>query len=381
MFADFVGRNKNKRAKHLNAMKFKTIAKEFQKALEIVEGIIPIRTPLPAATHVLIELNGGVLTLTGTDATNQVQYSSPAEGEDGVALVPARKLLAFAKTLQGRELHAESFAGKHLRLTTENIELALPELPAADFPNVPAPTGNSFKVDQATLCAALRRTVFAAAADDERHVLCGCYLHFQDGQGRVVATDSRRLALVQFNPASTADPDTRCIIPTAIAKLLISHLAWKSEVTCTVGERQVSFECDTADGRYRLIFTQVEGNYPNYEKFIRPLQRENIISRDALLQALKRASMAVDDKERTVDLRFEGRRLIIEAQNGCKFQESLEMNYSGETCTTVFAPRYIAEALEVSPEDEVRFDLQGPQAPLVLKGQNSMYLAMPRRLH
>ncbi len=363
-------------------MKFKTIAKDFQRALEVVEGIVPLRTPLPAATHVLIELKGGVLTLTGTDATNQVQYSFPAEGEDGITLVPARKLLAFAKTLQGRELVAESLAGKHLRLTTENIELALPELPAADFPNIPAPTGDSFKIDPATLCAALRRTVFAAAADDERHVLCGCYLHFQNGQGRVVATDSRRLALVQFNPASApADPDTRCIIPTAIAKLLIAHLAWKTEVTCTVGERQVGFECETADGRYSLIFTQVEGNYPNYEKFIRPLQRENVISRDALLQALKRASMAVDSKEGTVDLRFEGRRLIIEAQNGCRFQESLEMNYSGETCTTVFAPRYIAEALEVSAEDDVRFDLQGPQSPLVLQGYNSLYLAMPRRLH
>ena len=363
-------------------MKFKTIAKEFQKALEVVEGIIPVRTPLPAATHVLIELKGGMLTLTGTDASNQVQCSFPAEGEDGVALVPARKLLAFAKTLQGRELHAESVSGGHLRLTTENIELALPELPAADFPNVPAPTGDSFKVDQATLCAALRRTVFAAAVDDERHVLCGCYLHFQDGQGRIVATDSRRLALVQFSPVSALpNPDAHCIIPTAIAKLLVSQLGWKSEVTCTVGARQVSFGCDTADGRYRLIFTQVEGNYPNYEKFIRPLQRENVISRDALLQALKRASMAVDEKEGTVDLRFEGRRLIIEAQTSCKFQESLEMDYSGETCATVFAPRYIAEALEVSTEAEVRFDLQGPQSPLVLQGHNCIYLAMPRRLH
>jgi DNA polymerase III sliding clamp (beta) subunit (PCNA family) len=228
----------------------------------------------------------------------------------------------------------------------------------------------------------LRRTVFAAAVDDERHVLCGCYLHFQDGQGRIVATDSRRLALVQFSPITApSNPDMRCIILTAIAKLLASHLAWKSEVSCTVGERQVSFECDTADGRYRLIFTQVEGNYPNYEKFIRPLLRENVISREALLQALKRASMAVDEKEGTVDLRFECRRLIIESQTTCKFQESLEMDYSGETCTTVFAPRYIAEALEVSSDAEVRFDLQGPQSPLVLKGHNCVYLAMPRRLH
>jgi DNA polymerase III sliding clamp (beta) subunit (PCNA family) len=110
------------------------------------------------------------------------------------------------------------------------------------------------------------------------------------------------------------------------------------------------------------------------------LLRENTISREALLQALKRASAAVEEKEGTVDLQFEGRRLVIKAQTTCKFHETLEMDYKGSPFTTVFAPRYISEALEESPEDEVKFDLQGPQAPLVMQGHNFMYLAMPRRI-
>ena len=364
-------------------MKFKTIAKEFQKALGVVEGIIPARTPLPAATHVLVELKDGMLTLSGSDLNNQVQYSFPAEGEEGVTLVPARKLLGFAKTLQGQELQAESTPEKGLTFTTENIELALPGLPPDDFPRVPRPTGATFKVDQTTFCRALRMTVFAAAVEDDRHVLRGCYLHFTEGHGRVVATDSRRLALVEFTPtAEPSDPNAQFIIPSAIAKLLLTHLTGESEVTCTAGEKQVSFECATPNnGHYRLIFTKLEGNYPNYSRFIQPLQRESTISREALLQALKRASAAVEEKEGTVDLQFEGRRLVIKAQTTCKFHESLEMDYKGSSFTTVFAPRYISEALEESPDDEVKFDLQGPQAPLVMQGHNFMYLAMPRRIN
>jgi DNA polymerase III sliding clamp (beta) subunit (PCNA family) len=57
------------------------------------------------------------------------------------------------------------------------------------------------------------------------------------------------------------------------------------------------------------------------------------------------------------------------------------MDYKGSSFTTVFAPRYISEALEESPEDEVKFDLQGPQSPLVMQGHNFMYLAMPRRIN
>ena len=121
-------------------MKFKTIAKEFQKALGVVEGIIPARTPLPAATHVLVELKDGMLTLSGSDLNNQVQYSFPAEGEEGVTLVPARKLLGFAKTLQGQELQAESTPDKGLTFTTENIELALPAAPSSFDLNQVAPS-------------------------------------------------------------------------------------------------------------------------------------------------------------------------------------------------------------------------------------------------
>ena len=39
------------------------------------------------------------------------------------------------------------------------------------------------------------------------------------------------------------------------------------------------------------------------------------------------------------------------------------------------------EVLEASTDAQVRFDLQGPQSPLVFQGHNCMYLAMPRRLH
>lgn len=361
-------------------MKFETVAGEFQKALEVVEGIIPARTPLPAATHVRLELKDGTLTLTGTDASNRVQYAFPATGEDGVSLVPARKLLGFAKSLPGRLLHAESTAGR-LTLTTENIELVLPELPPADFPNVPSPCGPSFTVEAGQLNAALRRTVFATAVGDERHVLCGCFLHFQDGKGCVVATDSRRLAWAQFCPVNASlPPDLQCIIPTAIAKLLMAHLTGADLVTCTVGERQVGFECETAARHYGLVFTQIEGKYPDYHRFIRPLQRENRIPREPLLQALKRASMAVEEKEGAVDLHFESRRLRIQSQHTCTFHESLEMDYQGEACVTVFSPRYIAEALEVNSDPEIKFDLLGPQSPLVFQGQNYMYLTMPRRL-
>jgi DNA polymerase III sliding clamp (beta) subunit (PCNA family) len=349
-------------------MKFNTVAKEFQKALEVVEGIIPVRTPLPAATHVLIEFKGGLLTLTGTDASNQVQYSFPAEGEDGVALVPARKLLAFAKT-SGRE-RMPNLSLEELRSVTENIELALPKPPAADF-NVLKDRDDSKWPGHSLRCAEM--TVFAAAVDDERHVL---WL-LSALSGRIgSSTDSRDwpwFSSVRF---------PRRPIRTPIALFYgdcqaAGFTAWLEERSdMHRGARQVSFRCDTADGRYRPIFTQVEGNYPNYGSSGRCSGK--CISRDVLLQALKRASMAIDEKEGTVDLGFEGRRLIIEAQTPANFK-TLEMDYSGEICATVFAPRYIAEALEVSTEAEVRFDLQGPHHRWCCRATIAFARAMPRR--
>lgn len=366
-------------------MKFQTSAKAFQEALQIVEAVVPTRTTLPAAMHVKIAVEQGMAILTATDLTSLVQYTFPVEeAKDGVAVVPARKLLGFVKTLKTENLQAQyNEETRSFALTTGTIELELPGIPKEDFPEYPADPGVTFNADQAEFRRALQMTVFAAAVDDSRFVLNGCFVHFTDGQCRIVATDSRRLAMAVFAPTvAPAQPEkAQVILPSNVARLLLAHLSNETEITCTVGEKRASFQFETPEKeRYYMHFNLLEGQYPNYSRFIQPLQQENRISRDALLQALKRASTAVEDREGCINLHFDKNRLEIRAKANCNYVETLEMSYQGQPITTVFSPRYIADALEETPEADVTFDMAGPQSPFVLKGTNYLYIAMPRRM-
>jgi len=366
-------------------MKFQTSAKSFQEGLQIVEAVVPTRATVAAAMHVKIAVENGLATLTATDLSALVQYTFPVEAaENGVAVVPARKLLGFVKTLKTEHLQAQyNEETKSFALTTEMIELELPGIPKEDFPEYPADQGVTFNVAQVDFHRALQMTVFAAAVDDNRFVLNGCFVHFTDGQGRIVATDSRRLALAVFTPtvAPMHPEKAQVVLPINVARLLLAHLNHETEITCTVGEKRASFQFESPKKeRYYMHFNLLEGQYPNYSRFIQPLQQENRISRDALLQALKRASTAVEDREGCINLHFDKNRLEIRAKANCNYVETLEMSYQGQAITTVFSPRYIADALEETPETDVTFDMAGPQSPLVLKGHNYLYIAMPRRM-
>ena len=67
-----------------------------------------------------------------------------------------------------------------------------------EFPRFPQPDGaKTLKIEQAVLRDMLRKTAYAASTDETRYVLNGVYMSFKGDKLTVVATDGRRLALVE----------------------------------------------------------------------------------------------------------------------------------------------------------------------------------------
>lgn len=364
-------------------MKFKATTKAFLEGMQIVASIIPNRSPLPAVGYVKIQVGNQRVQLTAHDLHHQVQYSFVVEGtEDGAAIVPARMVLGFAKNLTTAEIQAEtSDDGKNLLFTTGTIEFAVPTLPQEEFPVLPSEEGKVFKVDQATFRNALRISSVAMADDESRPILNGCLVHFADNQGRIVATDSRRLALAQFTPTVLPEKteDIAFVLPAVAVKCLLSILTEEVEVTCRVSERRAIFEFATEIRQYRLSFSLLEGQFPNYSRFVQPIAHEHRISREPLLQALKRVGAVVENREGCVTLQFDPKQLQIKANTTCHYTEAIETDYSSDPILTMFNPKYIAQALEVIPDAQVVFGIAGSQAPLILQSHHYLYLAMPRK--
>lgn len=344
--------------------------------------MIPTRSIIPAAAHVLIQVKDGKLKLTTTDIHHKAGHRFPVEeAEPGECLVPARKLLGFVKALNTQEINAE-LIGTTLHLATENIHFDIPGIPVAEFPQFPVEAGQEFKVNQDDLRRALRMTIFAMAEEETRLSLTGCYFHFEGDTARLVATDNRRLALAEFRPTVPPPDPTKVafILPGNAARFLLSSLTHAYEVNCLVNERRATFSYATPEGaEFEMSFILLEEKFPNYTRFVQPLLQESRIAREAFLQALKRACIVLDDKDGSITLHFKENSLQLQARAQAHLEEVIPMNHSNNDIVAAFKPQLLAEALEVIPDPEVVFNLQGPQAPLLFRSRDFFYIAMPRR--
>src|SRR4029453_4147462 len=88
----------------------------------------------------------------------------------------------------------------------------------------------------------------------------------------MVATDGRRLALVDIEVEFPRSQEVELIVPAKCVNELARLLGEEGNVRMTVGENQVAFEI----GGTLLVSKLIEGNYPNYRQVIPGEARERV---------------------------------------------------------------------------------------------------------
>src|SRR5205807_5937544 len=107
-------------------------------------------------------------------------------------------------------------------------EFEMPSEDPANFPDVPAFAEEKYhEVTSGALREMIRRTIFAAATENPRYAVTGILWELEDAQAKLVATDGRRLAVVQHPAASHGGHDTKGqtpVVPTKAMGLLERNL-------------------------------------------------------------------------------------------------------------------------------------------------------------
>src|SRR5947199_10645270 len=115
----------------------------------------------------------------------------------------------------------------------------------------------------------MKTTSFAISTDESRYVLNGIYLSLKDHKMTMVATDGRRLALVDEEVDVSETSQGEFIVPAKAVNELNRLLSDKGEVEVRYAENQASFQLKAEKGPSILMVTKlVEGNYPNYRQVI-----------------------------------------------------------------------------------------------------------------
>ncbi len=365
-----------------------TITKEqIIAGLQAVQNVVSTRTTLPILSNVLLRAEKDRVEFTATDLDVTIACSVEATvKKPGTTTVPVKKLFGITRELNGSEIDIEVDDKNVTSIRCGASFYKIHGLGADEFPPLPKfKDDKKVSLPQETVKAMMRKTSFAVSSDESRYVLNGIFISLKDHKMTLVATDGRRLALVDEEVDISEKSSGEFIVPAKAVGELNRLMQDKGDVEIKFGENQASFALKDDKGFSVLLITKlIEGNYPNYRQVIPSETKERIpLVREEFLQALRRAEIMTSEKANSVKLTFGKNNLAITANSPevGEARETLAVNYKGKEMAIAFNPRYLIDALAALTEDEVFFELIDELSPGVLKINGPfLYVVMPMRL-
>ena len=363
-------------------MKFSATKEKLLEGLQQVQNVVSTRTTLPILSNVLLQAKGGEVLLTTTDLDVGVRGSFEASVEkDGATTLPARRLFTIIRELPSSEVSIEVDGKNAASIRSGQSFFKILGLPEEEFP--PLPKFDSAKVvtiRQKDLRDGLRKTSYAISTDETRYVLNGLLFSFKENKLTLVATDGRRLAMVDIELEFPKSHEADIIVPTKAVTELGRLLTEDGEVKVSVGSGQIAFDLNNT----LLVSKLIEGNYPNYKQVIPTETKERVtLERETFLNSLRRVSLLASDKSNSIKLNFSKNNIDITANTPevGEAKESLPVAYKGRDFSIAFNPEFLMAPLRALGEDEVFLDLIDEMSPGVLKIQTPfLYVLMPMRI-
>jgi len=345
---------------------------------------VPAKTTIEALKSLRMQVEGGILTVTGYDLTIGIQSSVEVDGsEDGVCLVDAKLFQSITARMPDDVVIFEATSSQ-MTITSGPTAFTLAAFSAEEYPELPSvEPEHSAEMTQADLRSMIQATFFAVSQDLTKITSCGSDFEIAGGELTVVACDGFRLA-VRSGKVSCAEDDFSCIVPRSTLKILSTTCADTGDpARIEVSQKHIAFLL----GDLRIISRRIEGMYFDWKKTIPLVDGARIaVETPMLAEAVERVSAVVSDKVKVpLRLNFMERALHISASSsigsasdscsipGCKTE--LEIGFNG---------RYLLDALR-AVDGPSELQVIAPGSPVILRPASAqqpsfLYMILPVRL-
>ncbi len=302
--------------------------------------------------------------------------------EPGEAILPSARTLAILRESPDEELALEADTNQCVVRGQYN-EFEMPGEDPANFPDVPAFAEEKYhELTAGCLREMIRRTIFAVAAENPRYALTGILWEVEPSQARLVATDGRRLAVVQGPATAHGEHETKNqtpVVPTKAMSLLERNLQDPDEVVrVSIRPNEVLFKTERA-----MIYTRlVEGRYPPYREVFPKKQTVKVaLTAGPFLAAVRQAAIMTDEESKKVVFTFAKKKLTLQASGAETGRSKVELplDYDGKSLEIKFDPRFLTDMLRVlEPDAALTLELVDGGSPALFRiGTDYSYVLMP----
>lgn len=355
--------------------------------IQVVYGITTLKSTLPILSNILVETNKEGIRLTATDLDIGITNDIPLKVEmEGAVTIPAKKFFDIIKEVpQDKQIAISAKKNNIITIECENLFFKLIGLPKEEFPRLPEfKDKESIIIPQPLLKRMLSLTFFAMSFDQTRYVLNGSLFVIGPKTIRVVATDGRRMSMVENAlqlPNDFEKNPKQIIVPAKAISELLKTLGAEGDAKITISENQALFNLGSATIISRLI----EGEFPQYEQVIPKESKDKLkVSRESLLLAVKRASILTSQESQAIKFEIFKDKLVISKVTPelGESREELPVSYGGPGLVVGFNPNYLLDVLKNMDKPDVALELFSPETPGAIRTDDGyVYIVLPMQIN
>lgn len=364
-------------------MKFSISQAELQNALGVVSKGAAAHSTLPILAGVHMHTEEDAVVFQTTDLDRSIQCRVPALIEtSGETVVPAKLFTDIAKNLPDAAVHFEA-SNRTASIICDSATFSIRTMAADDFPGFPTiEVEQSVEIPFMEFADMVKRVARVVSRDETRAILTGVFITVVDGQLRMVATDSYRLAMSD-NARVTGLGEFSATVSGAFLRELAGLPLSEQPVSISVSFNQVMVKYQ--DIVY--INRRLEGNFPNYKQLLPNAYNTRVtFNTKDLLAAVRRTSLLSHTSAPVkfdINIASQTALLTATSQDVGSVQEIVRVEAEGEDVVIAFNSAFVQDGLQAMPTESTHLDIQNSMRPGIFRATGDagfLYLIMPVRL-
>ncbi len=302
--------------------------------------------------------------------------------EAGTVVTSAKMLLDVLRELDAPTVDMEA-EGTKLTIHAPGSRFTIHTAPAEEFPEVPEPDlAGALALPREDLRGMIRRASYAAAIEKSRYALHGVRWEARKGRLRLVATDGRRLALVERKGIGGGTGGIAGAIVPLKAMAVLEKILGEDPAE-SVAARVLENRLVIGTERALLTALLLEGQYPEYEAVIPAAGTITATAKaSVLLRGVRQVTPLADQASRAIRLRLRPGGALLKARSagagGGEAEVEVPLSYEGPEISAAFNPDFLADALRAAGDAEVTLDMGGgATAAAIREGEGNVAVIMP----
>jgi DNA polymerase-3 subunit beta len=352
-------------------MKFSINKSVLENILANTQSFLEKKDQSQITSHLFLSVQNSKLTVKATDyeiglliETKNIKIT-----DTGIATANGKKLLDIVKILKDDDVVLETI-NDYLYIKQRNSKFKLPMFNAAEFPEFPKIENRSkFEINSFKLVRSIKKIIPAIDTNNPKFELNGALIDIKEGYINLVATDTRRLAIVKIdNPTEER------------LSLIIPKKAIQEIQKLFFDEAEIYYDENIfliKSSNFQFFSKLINGQFPEYERII-PKEKKYLIklNREKIIDAIKQISIISYE----IKITFKSDKIIFESLNEENIEAKTEMEFDSkleEEISIAVNSRHILDFLSNIEKSLFTLGYNDSNLPFTLESEEFITIIMP----